>query len=308
MYPVTFSRRSLLRGLAGAASIGIAPSVFGQAEDSIKSTKLSERLYLLSGDGGNVVVLNSPDGLFMVDGGVPELTGALTAVVAKISTKAVATLFDTHWHFDHTGSNVTMGQKGAKIVAHDNVRTRVSTKQTMEAMNRTIEPLPAAGIPGVTFHEKGTIAFGGETIQYEPVEPAHTDGDTFVFFPNANVLHTGDLLFNGFYPFMDYSSKGWLGGMLAAEDKLLAVGDAKTQIIPGHGPLATREDLKASRDMLETVLKRLEPMAKAGKTVDEVVAAAPTKDLDEKWGKGFLKPEMFTRIAYTSIVRHYQAT
>ena len=301
----TISRRSLLRGFAGAAAIALTPRVFGQSE-GIQSTKLSDHLYVLMGDGGNVAIMTSPDGLFMVDGGLAEQAPAMAAAVAKVSKLAVRTLFDTHWHSDHVGSNVTMGQKGAKIVAHDNVRTRLSSQQKIEAFNRVVDPLPAAGIPGSTFNEKGTIAFGGETIQYEPVAPAHTDGDTFLFFPNANVLHTGDLLFNGFYPFIDYSTKGWVGGMLAAEDRLLTIGDAKTQIIPGHGPMATRADLQASRDMLEKVMSRLDPMAKAGKSVDEVVAAAPLKDLDSKWGNGFMKPEAFVRVAYTSVMRHYK--
>lgn len=301
------SRRSLLRGFAGAASLALSPGLFGQTPASdITSTRLSDHLYVLMGDGGNVAVLTSPDGLLMVDGGLPDQAAALAGAVGKVSRLPVKTLFDTHWHLDHTGSNVALGQKGVKIVAHDNVRTRLSTKQTMEAMNRVIDPLPAAGIPGVTFGEKGTIPFGGEQIQYEPVAPAHTDGDTFLFFPNANVLHTGDLFFNGFYPFIDYSTKGWVGGMLAAEDRLLTIGDGQTKIIPGHGAMASRAELKASRDMLEQVMNRLEPMAKAGKSVDEVAAAAPLKDLDAKWGGGFMKPEFFTRVAYTSIVRHNQ--
>ncbi len=299
------TRRSLLRGIAGAASLALTPNIFGQP-GGIESTKLSEHLFVLMGDGGNVAILTSPDGLFMVDGGLPDQAAAMVAAIAKVSKMPVRTLFDTHWHSDHIGSNVTMGQKGAKIVAHDNVRARLSSEQTMEALNRVVEPLPAAGIPGVTFNAKGTIAFGGETIQYTPVAPAHTDGDTYLYFPHANVLHTGDLLFNGAYPFIDYSSKGWVGGMLAAEEKMLTESDAKTQIIPGHGAMATRADLKAARDMLETVMSRLDPMAKAGKSVDEVAAAAPLKDLDAKWGNGFMKPEMFLRIAYTSIVRHYQ--
>jgi glyoxylase-like metal-dependent hydrolase (beta-lactamase superfamily II) len=306
------SRRSLLRGLAGAASLSFAPSVFAPfafGQDSgIQSTKLADRLYVLMGDGGNVAILTSPDGLFMVDGGLPEQAAAMAAAIAKVNKAPVTTLFDTHWHGDHVGSNVTMGQKGAKIVAHDNARARLSSRQTIEALNRVVDPLPPAGIPGVTFSSKGTIAFGDETIQYEPVPPAHTDGDTFLFFPKSNVMHTGDLLFNGAYPFIDYSTKGWVGGMLAAADKLLTVGDAKTQIIPGHGPMATRADLQASRDLLDLVMTRLDPMAKAGKSVDDVVAAAPLKDKDAQWGNGFMKPEAFTRIAYTSIVRHYQAT
>ena len=138
------------------------------------------------------------------------------------------------------------------------------------------------------------------------VSPAHTDGDSYLFFATSNVLHTGDLLFNGVYPVIDYSTSGWIGGMAAACDVLLKVGDAQTRIIPGHGPMCTKTELKASRDMLATVHERLAELAKAGKPVDEVVASAPTKDLDNQWAKGSLKGDQFTKIAFTSILRHAQ--
>jgi glyoxylase-like metal-dependent hydrolase (beta-lactamase superfamily II) len=228
----------------------------------------------------------------------------MAAAIAQVNAKPVTQLFDTHWHFDHIGSNVSLGQKGAKIVAHENVRTRLSTKQTMELFNRTFDPLPAAGIPTVTFHAPGKIAFGGESIHYTPVAPAHTDGDTFLFFPGANVLHTGDLLFNGFYPVIDYSSKGWLGGMAAASEKMLKTVDSTTRVIPGHGPLGTRADLEAFRDMAGTVNHRLEALLKQGKTVDEIVALKPTQDLDAKWGGGMFKPDQFVTMAVKSIQLH----
>ncbi len=303
------SRRSFLGGLCGAAALSLSFGTRAWCADApqISSEKLTDRIYVFEKDGGNVAVILSPDGLFMVDGGLPDNAGSLAASIATVSSKPVSTLFDTHWHFDHTGSNVYLGQKGAKIIAHDNTRDRLSSKQTMEALNRTFDPLPPAGVPGVTFHEPGAITFGVEKVQYTPVPPAHTDGDTFVFLPEANVLHTGDLLFNGIYPVIDYSSKGWIGGMAVAADQILTVCDSHTRIIPGHGPLASKTDLQAFRDMVRTVQNRLETMAKAGKPVEEVIAAAPTKDFDARWSGGFLKPDVFTRIAYTSILRHTAA-
>lgn len=302
-----FSRRTLLRGLAGSAAALSARSVFGQAAPApIQNTKLTDRLFVFMGDGGNVAVLLSPDGLFQVDGGLPDRSADLAGAIAQVSKKPVSQLFDTHWHLDHVGSNVSLGKSGAKIIAHDNTRLRLSTAQTMELFHRTFDPLPASGIPGVTFSAPGKIDFGGQTVQYTPVPPAHTDGDTYLFFPEANVLHTGDLLFNGFYPVIDYSSKGWLGGMAAASGEMLKTVDANTRIIPGHGPLGTRADLVAFRDLTTTLNDRLTAMLKQGKTVDEIVASKPTQDMDAKWGNGMLKPDQFVSMAVTSITRHQQ--
>jgi cyclase len=295
--------------MAGSAVAFHARRLFGQgAPAPIQSTKLTDRLYIFQGDGGNVAILTSPEGHFMVDGGLAERAADLAAAIAQVNKKPVTQLFDTHWHVDHVGSNVLLGQSGAKIIASDNTRTRLSSKQTMEIFHRTFEPLPAAGIPGVTFHSAGKIEFAGETIEYTPVAPAHTDGDTYLFFREANVLHTGDLLFNGFYPVIDYSSKGWLGGMAAAADQMLKTVDAKTRVVPGHGPIGTQADLAAFRDMATTLNDRFVALVKQGKTMDEIVAAKPTRDLDDKWSKGMLKPDQFVAMAVTSITRHQQTS
>ena len=148
------------------------------------------------------------------------------------------------------------------------------------------------------------MTFGKEALEYTHVDPSHTDGDSYVFFPGSNVLHTGDLQFTGAYPVIDYSTGGWLGGMIASANAMIKVGDANTKVIPGHGPLSSKADLKASHDMMSAVLDRLTPMLKAGKSPDEVVASKPTKDLDEKWGKGFMMPDVFVRVAYVSLQRH----
>jgi glyoxylase-like metal-dependent hydrolase (beta-lactamase superfamily II) len=150
------------------------------------------------------------------------------------------------------------------------------------------------------------MTFGKEKIEYTHQPPAHTDSDTYLFLPGPNVLHCGDLFFNGFYPVIDYSTGGWVGGMAAAAEALLKIGDAQTRVIPGHGPLASKDDLKATHEMLAAVSERLAPMAKQGKSLEEVVAAAPTKDFDAKFGKGMFTPDAWTRIAYTSVLRHNQ--
>jgi cyclase len=303
----TFSnRREFFAALASAAAG--SSLVFGQAAPApIRAMKLSDRLAMLYGDGGNVGIVISPDGLMMIDGGLPDRSAdLLKAVSDQVDPHSIRTVFNTHWHFDHIGCNETLGRAGAKIIAQENVKKRLSVKTTMESLNRTFDPLKPEGLPAQTFTKGGRMTFGKEKLEYVHVPLAHTDGDTYVFFPGPNVLHTGDLLFNGNYPVIDYSTGGWIGGMAAAGDILLKVGDNKTRIIPGHGPMATKEELKESRDMLAAIHERLEKIIKEGKTVDEAVALAPTKDFDDRWGKASMKPDVFTRVAYTSIQRHHQ--
>ena len=293
--------------LTGATGSCLVDSLFGQgAPAPIQATKLSPELVVMMGDGGNVGVIITGDGLMMIDGGLPERAADLRKAIAEVDSHKVSVLFNTHWHSDHIGSNEMLGGMGVKIIAQEKTKKWLSQKVNMEVFNRTVEPLKPEGLPTQTFAKGGKMTFGKENIEYTLVLPAHTDSDTYVFFPGPNVLHTGDLLFNGFYPIIDYSTGGWVGGMAAAAATLLKVGDAQTRIIPGHGPLASKEDLRATHEMLQTVSARLETMAKQGKSVDEVVAAAPTKDFDDKFGKGMMQPAQWVHIAYTSVMRHNQ--
>ena len=305
MFTFFTNRRDFLRALvSGPAGLSLSYRAIAQTAAPIKAAKLSERLTVVTGDGGNIAIVIGEDGLLMVDGGFADRSGELLEAVAQqVDSHKIRTVFNTHWHIDHVGCNEVLGKGGAKIIAHENVKARLATKITMEALNRTFEPLKPEGLPSQTFTKGGNMTFGGEQIEYMRVAPAHTDGDSYLFFPGPNVLHTGDLLFNGVYPLIDYSTGGWIGGMAAACEALGKVGDAKTRVIPGHGPMASKDELKASGEMLATIYERLAPMAKQGRTVEEAVAAAPTKDLDAKWSKG-MKADMFVRIAYTSILRH----
>jgi cyclase len=306
------SRREFFQALAcGAAGVPLTWPLSGQqpAPPPIKATKLSDHLAVVMGDGGNIGVVMGPDGLMMIDGGYAERAAdLLKAVSEQVDAHNVTLLFDTHWHLDHVGCNETLGRAGVKIMAHENVKKRLSVQTTIEAMNRTFEPLKPEGFPTQEFSKNGKLIFGAEKIEYIHVPTAHTDGDTFLFFPGPNVIHTGDLLFNGFYPVIDYSTLGWVGGMANAAAIILKTGDAWTRIIPGHGPMASKDDLKATHEMLATVTERMQKMAKEGKTPDEAVAAAPTKDFDDKYGHGSFKPDAWARIAYTSVLRHNQKT
>lgn len=304
--PRTVDRRDFLRAVCGgAAGLAIARRGFGQAPpDPIRAAKLTDRIMLLSGDGGNVGLVLAEDGVMMIDGGFANRAAELQKAAAEADSHPVKLLFNTHWHGDHVGSNELLGKAGVKIMAHQNAKFWLSQKVKMEIFNTTVEPLKPEGIPGQIFTDGGKLTFGKEKIEYKWFPNAHTDNDVYLYFPAANVLHTGDLYFSGAYPVIDYSTGGWIGGMAAALDKLLKVGDAQTKIIPGHGPLSSKQDMQASRDMLHTVFDRLSTFSKKGASVDDVLKANPAAEFDGKWGGGFLNGERFLKMAYPSIAKH----
>ena len=310
-----FTRREALRTFALSLGAAAVPAVIARAASPtpsgtpapsptaapVVSTSLGDRLNLIAGLGGNIAVLGGEDGSLVVDSGLPNLAARTQAEVTKAG--ALALLVNTHWHFDHTGANEALAKAGARIVAHENCRKRLSSDQYNEPFDRKLPAAPPAARPVVTFTTPTTLHLNGEEIRLVPVPPAHTDTDVIVHLQKADLIHAGDLYFNGGYPFIDYSSAGRLDGLVSAIREVARMTSAKTRIIPGHGPLATPEDLKGYLAFLETMLERFSKLKAEGKTVDEVVAAAPAKEFDEKLGKGFMKPEQFVRITYTGLLR-----
>jgi glyoxylase-like metal-dependent hydrolase (beta-lactamase superfamily II) len=201
------------------------------------------------------------------------------------------------------GGNENLAKAGATIVAHDNVRRRMSREQYNAIFDRKSPPSPEKALPVLTFNDSVTFHLNGEEITCFHVAPAHTDGDAIVWLHNANVIHMGDCLFNGFYPVIDVSSGGGVSGMIAAANRVIAVAGPETKLIPGHGPLATRADLIAFRDMLVTARDRVKKLTAQKKSLKEIQEAKPLADLDEKWGKGFLKPEVFLQQLYADLGR-----
>lgn len=287
--------------LSGAGSVQGAQQNLDQVE--IETVRVADGIFMLVGAGGNIGVSAGEDAVFLVDDQFAPLTEKIRAAVARISSQPIRFVLNTHWHGDHTGGNENLGEAGVLIVGHDHVRARMSVEQFMEALNRRVPPSPAKALPVVTFNDTVTSHLNGQTIHAFHVPPAHTDGDSVIHFREGNVVHMGDLFFNGLYPFIDLSGGGSVDGMIAAADRVLALTDGNTKIIPGHGPLADRESLRRYREMLFTVRSRVQELIAAGKRVEEVLQARPSREFDETWGKGFMSPENFLRIVYSSLRR-----
>lgn len=290
--------------LAGAPFTSPAPAQQQDfSEVQITREKVADGIWMLQGAGGNLGLAAGEDGAFLIDDQFAPLTDKIRASVAEVTDQPIRFLLNTHWHFDHTGGNENLGKAGVLIVAHDNVRERMSVDQFIEAFNREIPAAPEVALPVVTFNDEVTFHLNGETIRVFHVPPAHTDGDSVIHFQKADVVHMGDILFNGGYPFIDLSSGGSVDGVLAAVNRVLAMTDADTKFIPGHGPLASRKDLVAYRDMLQEVRARVAALVAEGKSLEEVQAAKPTEDLDETWGGGFMNGEQIVGIVYGSLTR-----
>jgi glyoxylase-like metal-dependent hydrolase (beta-lactamase superfamily II) len=323
-----FTRREMLLGAAGLAGGALAgrflPAAMAHAATPgfpqqkspadqvaamraqfggtpIQPQKLTDSITLLSGPGGNVVVLNGADGKLLGDTFVQPAWAHLQDALEAIGKAPVKTAIDTHWHFDHSDNNLSLRAAGATLVAHVNTKKRMSETHTLAVLNLTFPPSPAEALPQQTFAQSHKIAMNGESVSLVHVPPAHTDSDIYIHFDKGNVLQTGDVFFNGIYPYIDDETGGSVSGMIAGATKLLAVADNNTKVVPGHGPLGNKADLMKYRDMLATVRGRLQKLKASGKSVQEAVAAKPLDDLDPVWGKGLFNSDTFIQIAYPAL-------
>ena len=294
----------LIAALFVAGTTGVPP-VLAQdmANVQIQIVDVAEGVYMLVGRGGNIGVSAGDDGVFLIDDQFAPLTEKIKAAVATKSDQPIRFVVNTHWHGDHVGGNENMGEAGAILVAHENVRTRMSTAQFNEVFNRTTPPSPPGALPVITFTDALTFHWNDDDLHVFHVEHAHTDGDAIIHFKKANAVHMGDTYFNGTYPFIDISSGGKIDGVIAAADVVLALSDNATKIMPGHGPLSNKAELQAYRDMLATARDRIQALVSEGKSRDEVVAARPTSDLDAEWGGGFMQPDVWVGLVYLSLTR-----
>lgn len=258
-------------------------------------------IHMLMGKGGNIGLFTGPDGTFLIDDQYAPATPEILAAIKSVGGSSPRFIINTHYHGDHTGGNENLGKAGALILSHDNVRRRLAFGAYIAPFKKKVGPLSPEGLPVATFSETMTLHINGETARAIHVPTAHTDGDAFILFEKANAIHAGDLFFNGFYPFIDVANGGTLRGMIAGIDAILAIADDKTKIIPGHGPLATKADLQAARNMLQTAYDRLRTLKAAGKTAAEAVSAAPLDDLEKEWGDGLFSGDRWIEITYPGV-------
>ena len=295
-------RLAILAFPAVAAAAPLAAQA-GLDTVQIRTLPLGKGVYLLMGSGGNMALSVGSDAALLVDDQFAPLSARILAAVKAVTDKPVRFVVNTHWHGDHVGGNENLAATGAVIVAHDNVRTRMSVEHFNELLNSRTPASPPAALPVVTFSETVAFHLNGEEIHVVHVPPAHTDGDAIIHFSAANVLHLGDVYFNGRYPFIDLSSGGSFEGVINAVNAGLRYVNDSTKVIPGHGALATRADLVAYRDVLVKIRDRVAALIKQGKTKEQVVAAKPSAEWDAAWGTGFMKPDVFLGVVYDSMKR-----
>lgn len=295
-------RRTFIKGLAAGTAASLMP--FGLASPArassapLKVVPVDDTLRLITGAGGNVLVAETAEGLLLVDGGNVASSASLLQGLGK--SRPVRVLINTHWHPDQTGSNEALAKAGARIIAHENTKLWLGTEIDVKWQGKVYPPRPASALPTETIYTQGKLDFGSTKVEYGHLPQAHTDGDLYVFFPERNVLFTGDIINVGAYPILDWSTGGWSGGMANAARKLLDLADANTRVVPGLGPVQTKADLQAQYDMLNTVNARLIGMLKKGMSAADMIAARPTAEFDAKWGD----PTLMIRNAYPGLWAH----
>jgi cyclase len=272
------------------------------ATTPIQVTKLRDTLFLLQGVGGNMVAQTGPDGKLLIDSSAATAAWRLKQTLGKLDPHPMKLLINTHWHFDHTDGNAALhDDSGAFIIAQENTRKRLSTPQEIAFFHLKFQPSPNSALPQQTFIDREILYFNNDELDLVYMPTAHTDTDIYIHFVNGNVIHCGDVFFNGFYPFIDASTGGTINGMIRGADACLAVADDKTKIVPGHGPLGDKDSLQRYRDMMATIATNVEKLKANGQTLDQVIAAKPTADFDAVWGKGALKPEQFVELVYSTL-------
>lgn len=290
-----------------AAAIAALGSLFAlpvQAQESkveYVPTALSPTVTMIKGRGGNIAVSAGEDGVFIIDDQLEPLTGQLVAAIRAVSDQPIRFVINTHYHGDHVGGNEQIGKAGAVIIAHDNIRERMTTDQFNHFFNDTTPAWPKGALPVVTFNDQVSLHLNGESVTAYHVPRGHTDGDSIVYFSGSNVLHMGDVFFNGRYPYIDLDGGGTVQGMISAVEKGLELCDGETRVIAGHGPLSDKAGLQEYRDFLVTVRDRVQALIDQGMSLEQAIAARPTAEWDDILGEVWITGDQLVTFVYNSL-------
>lgn len=281
-----------------AAILALPASAQGTRFDTVqvRTEKITDRLYVLFGAGGNIGLSVGDDGAFIVDDQFAPLSEKITRAVAAVSSRPLRFVVNTHWHGDHTGGNANFGRAGAVIVAQENVRKRMGSEQVRG--NSRTPPSPREALPVITFSRELSLHLNGDSVQVLYVPNAHTDGDALIHYVRSNAIHMGDTFFAGRFPFIDRASGGTVDGIVEAADRALAIARSDTRIIPGHGPISSVDDLREYRRVVALVRDRVKALVQQGKTLTEVAAARPLEGIAPSWGSGFINADVFLDTVY----------
>lgn len=294
-------RIKLLIAIVIVTNLLVTSVTWAQEPVKVEVTQVRGNIYLLTGQGGNIGLFIGSDGSFMVDDQFAPLTDKIIAAAKSVGGDVPKYLINTHFHGDHTGGNENLGQAGTLIMSHHGVRERLVNGSFIGAFGMKAEPANKVALPSVTYSENMQLHINDETVHIIHIPRAHTDGDSFVVFDKANVVHAGDLFFNGFFPFIDAANGGSVKGVIAGADAILALTDNDSKIIPGHGPLGNRSDLQAYRDMLAVAYERLLKLKNTGVSAEDAVIQAPLKDLEQEWGGGIFTADKWIGIVYPAV-------
>lgn len=291
--------------LRRALMLALVPAIAGAQTNfdtiQVRSQALRGGVHMLTGAGGNIALSVGDDGAFIVDDQYAPLTPKILTAIGAITSKPIRFVINTHWHGDHTGGNENVGKTGAVIVAHNNVRKRMSVEQFNEVFNRRTPPSPAGALPVVTFNDSITFHLNGDDLIALHIPPAHTDGDAIIHFSKADVVHMGDTFFATGYPYVDVSSGGHVNGIIGVADRVLAMCMPTTIVIPGHGPVSNCENLREYRNMVASIRDKVRAEMQKGRTLEQLKGAGLTVDHDAKWGRGFIQPPVFVELVYRSL-------
>lgn len=286
----------LLLGL-GLSALSFAQRDYSQV--TITAEQLSENVYVLFGAGGNMALVTGADQNYLIDDQFAPLSDKILFKIKSLNDKPLAYVLNTHWHGDHTGGNENLAKEGALIIASDRVYDRLKSGQ--QSARRNTPPAPNMALPVISFSDQMNLRYREDAhIHGMHVNDAHTDGDSFYYFPEENVIHLGDNFFNGKYPFIDIDSGGDIDGLLSNLRMAAAMIDEETKIIPGHGAVGTLADLKAYTHVLETCVTLVKDLRDEGLSVDEIIDAKPLAAWDDSYGDGFISPEAFIRSVFQS--------